>query len=79
LDDTGVENFSSICSPAKQLEQLLYRLFRKLLKEVKPILADVDRRSLRHCLVRRAYKESIGTNMRNFVEQGYLPRQLAGL
>ena len=54
-------------------------LYRKPLKVVKPILADVVRRSLRHCLARRSYKESIDTNMRNFVEQGYLPNQLAGV
>ena len=54
-------------------------LYRKPLKEVKPILADVVRRSLRHCLARRSYKASNCTNMRNFVEQGYLPNQLAGV
>ena len=54
-------------------------LYRRPLKEVKPVLADVVRRSLRHCLARRKYCESIDTNLRNFVEQGYLSGQLAGI
>ena len=29
-DETCVENFGSICSPAKQLWRFLYRLFKKL-------------------------------------------------
>jgi len=54
-------------------------LFRRPLKEVKPVLSDVIRRSLRHCLARRSYKESIDTNLRNFVDQAYLSGKLAGL
>ena len=54
-------------------------LYRRPLKEIKPVLADVVRRSLRHCLARRKYKESIDTNLRNFVEQGYLAGRLGGL
>ena len=54
-------------------------LYRRPLKEIKPVLTDVVRRSLRHCLTRRSYKESIDTNLRNFVEQGYLSGQLAGI
>jgi hypothetical protein len=54
-------------------------LYRRPLKHVKPVLADVVRRSLRHCLARRSYKESIDTNLRNFVEQGYLAGKLGGL
>jgi hypothetical protein len=53
--------------------------YRRPLKETKPVLADVVRRSLRHCLARRKYKESIDTNLRNFVEQGYLSGQLVGI
>jgi hypothetical protein len=54
-------------------------LYRRPLKEVKPVLADVVRRSLRHCLARHSYSRSIDTNLRNFVEQGYLSGQLAGI
>jgi hypothetical protein len=54
-------------------------LYRRPLKEVKPVLSDVVRRSLRHCLARRNYKESVDANLRNFVEQGYLAGRLGGL
>jgi hypothetical protein len=54
-------------------------LYRRPLKEIQPVLADVVRRSLRHCLSRRNYRMSIDTNLRNFVEQGYLSGQLAGI
>jgi len=54
-------------------------LYRRPLKHVKPVLADVVRRSLRHCLARQKYSSSIDTNLRNFVDQAYLSGKLAGL
>jgi len=54
-------------------------LYRRPLKETRPVLAAAVRRSLRHCLSRPKYSNSIDTNMRNYVDQAYIEGPLAGV
>ena len=51
-------------------------LYRLPLSTTKPVLNDVVKRGLRHCLSRKSYPDSIDTNLRSYLEHGYLPSKV---
>jgi hypothetical protein len=68
-----LENRDNHSLPHRLFSTNLYRL---PLSTTKPVLNDVIKRGLRHCLSRKAYPDTIDTNLRSYLEHGYLPMKV---
>lgn len=51
-------------------------LYRQSNKKVRHVMKDVVSRGLNYCLSVKNYQDQNDTNIRNYVEQGYLPSKM---
>ena len=88
VEDEGVlESFLSYCVcelEDKNNHHLPHSLFstniyRIPTKKVKPVLRDVVRRGISYILTKKHYPKSEDTNLRNYLESGFLPQKVVGV
>ncbi len=83
-EDTFFENLVSFCLlelDNRDHHPLPHRnfttnMYRQSKTKVRHVLKDVVNRGLNYCLSVKKYKDTEDTNIRNYVEQGYLPSKV---
>ena len=54
-------------------------VYRIPMKKVKPVLRDVVKRGISYVLTKKNYPKSEDTNLRNYLEDGFLPKKMVGV
>ena len=87
IEEGFLENFLTYCLVElenKDNHSLPHKLFttnlyRQPYKKVSPVINDVVKRGLGYCLSVKKYSKTEDTNLRNYVENGFLPSKMVGL
>ena len=87
IEEGFLENFLTYCLielENKDTHSLPHKLFttnlyRQPYKRVCPVIKDVVRRGVGYCLSVKNYSKTEDTNLRNYVENGYLKSKTMGL
>jgi len=83
-DEGFLENFLSYCLVElenKETHSLPHKLFttnlyRQPTKKVSPVIKDVVRRGIGYCLSVKKYSKTEDTNLRNYIQDGFLSSKM---